>query len=186
MKEKKLSVLVPSWNGEQYIENCLMSLLGNKYNNFEVISIAGGTDHAFHISKRIEKRFPDKLKALKREEGKKNEALNLGLENATGDILIITDVDCIYPKDWLTKINNIFEDEKVNVITSLNLPYKDVDNSLAEFNRIKLGYNLIKFEDGGIVIGNKLWGGCAAFREEVFTEKIGKFEEESITGDDKI
>lgn len=186
MKHFKISILIPSWNGEKYIKNCLESLLENEYDNFQVISIAGGNDDAYEISKSIQKKYPDKLIPLSRKEGKKNEALNVGLKKASGDIIIITDVDCIYPNDWLSKINKIFQDREINVITSLNLPYDERYNSLSEFNRIRVGYNLLKYESGKIIPGNKLWGGCTAFRKEVFLEKIGRFETESITGDDKI
>ena len=186
MVNYKISVLIPSWNGGQYITDCLNSILENNYDHFQIISIAGGNDKAYKISLKIQKDNPEKLIALSRKEGKKNEALNLGLDKADGDILVITDVDCIYPINWLSKINEIFQDKSINVITGGSLPYNHLTNALAEYNRIRAGYNLIKFQNGGFIIGNKLWGGNSAFRAEVFFSKIGKFEVESVTGDDKI
>ena len=182
----KLSILIPSWNGENYIEACINSILKNSYENYEIISIAGGNDKAYKISLKIQNQHPNKVIALSRKEGKKNEALNTGLDKVSGDIIVITDVDCIYPEDWLRKINEKFQNEEINVITGLNLPYKFREGVLVEYNKIKVGYNLIKFEDGKKIIGNKLWGGNAAFRSKVFFEKIGRFEIQSTTGDDKI
>lgn len=182
----KLSVLIPSWNGEKYIRNCIYSILQNDYENYQIISIAGGTDRAYETSLEIQAKNPNKLIALTRKEGKKNEGLNVGLELVEGDIIIITDVDCIYPKQWLRNINEIFQDKRINIITGLNLPYQHITNSLVEFNRIRVGHNLINFKDGQVIIGNKLWGGNSAFRSEIFFNKIGKFETVSITGDDKI
>ncbi len=188
MKENnyKLSILIPSWDGEQYIENCINSILENDYENYQIISIAGGTDQGYDISLKLQEKAINKIIALKQEKGGKNKALNQSLEYIDGEIIIITDVDCIYPKHWLNSINEIFQDRKINVITGLNLPYQLLTNSLAEFNRIRVGYTLVNFPDGGIVVGNKLWGGNSAFRKEVFNKKIGKFEEVSKTGDDKI
>ncbi len=186
MPEYNLTILIPSWNGEKYIKNCISSILENDYQNYRIISIAGVNDNSYEISRKMQEKYPEKVIALSRKKGKKNEALNLGLEKVDGDIIIITDVDCIYPTYWLRKINDIFQNEKINVITGLNLPYQHLVNSLAEFNRIRVGYKLVNFKDGGVVIGNKLWGGNSAFRKQVFFDKIGKFEVGSISGDDKI
>ncbi len=186
MVDYKISILIPSWNGASYIKQAIDSILNNNYKNFEIISIAGGTDETFQISKEYEQNYSEHIIALGREECSKNEALNLGLTYTTGDIIVITDVDCVYPKDWLRKINEIFQDKTINVITGFHLPYRDSENSLAEYNRIKSGYNIVRFENGEEIIGNKLWGGNSAFRKKIFIEKIGKFKEISQSGEDKL
>ncbi len=184
--EYKFSLLIPGWNAEPYIENCVSSLLENDYNNFEIILITGGSDNSYNISLKLIKSYPSKIKVLKQEIPHKNVALNIGLKEVDGDIIILTDIDCVYQKNWLSKINKIFQNEKYNVITGLYLPFPDRKNSLAEFNRIQMGNNLFNFENNTIVIGNKLCGANAAFRKEIFSKKIGKFDESVPTGDDKI
>lgn len=186
MLNYKLLVLIPSWNGEIYIENCLNSLLENDYDNVQIVTIAGGIDRCYDISLKFQEKYPKKIIALKQEIGNKNRALNIGLAKADGDIIILTDVDCVYPKNWLKKINQIFQNTKINVITGSYLPFQHVKNALAEFNRIRGGYKLVNFPDGEIVIGNKLSGGNSAFRKEIFYKKIGKFDETLKTGEDKI
>lgn len=182
----KYSILIPGWNASQYIKNCVNSLLKNDYSNFEIIIIMGGLDNSYNISLKLKEKYPNKIKVLKQEIPNKNKALNIGLQHVDGDIIVLTDIDCVYQKDWLTKINNIFQNTKYNVITGLYLPFPDRSNSLAEFNRIKIGNNLLNLEDNTIVIGNKLCGANAAFRKEIFFKKIGKFDESIPTGDDKI
>jgi len=182
----RLSILVPGLNAEPYIENCLDTLLENDYENYKIYVIIGGTDQGYNISLQYQKEHPNKIRAIEQKVPSKNKALNLALKEIDGDIIIITDIDCIYPKNWLSKINDIFQDKKHNVITSLYLPYESRKGSLAEFNNIRHGSWVIRHEDGGIISGRKLWGGCAAFRRNVFEKKIGKFEEYSKTGDDKI
>lgn len=186
MSNCKLSILIPSWNGEIYIENCLSSLLENDYDNVQIITIAGGIDQCYDISLKFQEKYHEKIIALKQEIGNKNRALNIGLAKADGDIIILTDVDCMYPKNWLKKINEIFQNTKINVITGLSLPFQHVNNSLAEFNRIRVGYKLVNFPDGQIIIGNKLSGCNSAFRKEIFCKKIGSFNETLKTGEDKI
>jgi len=182
----KLSLLIPGWNADQYIENCVVSLMENDYDNFEIILITGGFDDSHDISLSLQRRYPSKIKVLKQEIPHKNIALNIGLKQVEGDIIILSDVDCVYNANWLSKINEIFQNKKYNVITGLYFPFPEIKNSLAEYNRIKTGNNLLNFEDNSIIIGNKLCGANAAFRKEIFLTKIGKFDESVPTGDDKI
>ena len=60
----KLSLLIPGWNAEQYIENCVSSLLENDYNNFELILITGGSDNSYNVSLKLQEKFPNKIKVL--------------------------------------------------------------------------------------------------------------------------
>ena len=59
------------------------------------------------------------------------------MEKADGEIIVLTDIDCIYQKNWLRRINEIFQNEKYNVITSHALPYSNQKNSLAELKKMK-------------------------------------------------
>jgi len=182
----KISILVPGWNATPYIKNCINSLLENDYNNYKIIIIVGGTDNSYKIALKLQKEHPGKIIALEQKIPHKNKALNIGLKHVEGDIIVITDIDCIYQKNWLSRINEIFQDKKYNVITGLYLPYSECKSSLAEFNKIKHGYSLINFEHAKEIIGNKLCGANTAFRKEVFFNKIKRFEEISRTGDDKV
>lgn len=64
MANYNLSILMPGWNTEPYIENCLNSLLENDYDNYKIIIIAGGTDNSFKIALRYQKKYPRKIIAL--------------------------------------------------------------------------------------------------------------------------
>lgn len=185
-KSQKCSILIAGWNAENYIENCVNSLLSNDHPNFEIILITGGIDNSYELSLKMKEKYPEKIKVLKQEVPNKNKALNTGLPYVEGDIIVLTDIDCIYQKNWLSKITKIFENHKYNVITGLYLPFNDRTTSLAEYNRIKIGYNLLKFSNDSVIVGNKLCGANAAFRKETFLKKIGKFDESIPTGDDKI
>ncbi len=189
MPDYKLSILIPAWNGEKYIKDCINSILDNDYQNFKIILIVGGTenDNSFDVAKKLEQKYLDKIKTLEQKVGNKNKALNLGFEKAEGDIIVLSDIDCLYQKNWLKRINEIFQNEKINVITSYILPFPSQNNSLAEFNNLMHGNNLVSCcESGNVIIGNKLCGANSMFRKEVFLEKIGKFDETIPTGEDKI
>ncbi|MEE9379171.1 MAG: glycosyltransferase family 2 protein [Candidatus Lokiarchaeia archaeon] len=189
MPNYRFSILIPSWNDEKYITKCIDSLLSNKYENFKIILIAGGTgkDNSYKCALELQKKYPDKVVAIEQKKGTKNKALNQGLKEVDGDIIVLTDIDCIYQVNWLTRINEIFQNRKINVITSYALPFPNQKSSLAEYNNIKYGYNLVSCcEQGKIIKSTKLCGANSMFRKEIFLKKIGKFDENIPTGDDKI
>ncbi len=189
MIKYKFSILIPSWNDEKYIENCVNSILENDYKNFKIILIAGGTgiDNSYELALYLQKKYLGKVIAIEQKFGNKNKALNQGLKETDGDIIVLTDIDCLYQKKWLTRINEIFQDKKYNIITSNVLPFPGQNKSLSEYNNITNGYNLIKCcKQGDVIIGNKLCGANSMFRKSVFLNEIEHFDESVSTGDDKI
>lgn len=182
----RFSILIPGWNAESYVENCITSILENDYKSYQIITIVGGRDNSYSIALKLQKEYPDKIIALEQKIPHKNKACNLGLEKVNGDIIVITDIDCIYQKDWLSRVNEIFQDKKYNVITGLYFPFPNIKNSLTEFVNIKQASNLINFKHASVVKGNKLCGANSMFRKELFFTKIGKFDENVRTGDDKF
>ena len=62
MKEK-ISIIVPCYNEEKYIERCINSILSQTLNNIELIIIDDGSkDNTYKICKNYEIKFPDKIK----------------------------------------------------------------------------------------------------------------------------
>ncbi len=187
MSELKLSILVPVWNGRSYVQNCIKSLMENDYENYEIIVIAGGPDNSFEEGLKYQNLASDKIKVYEQKTPNKNKALNLGLTHSSGDIIVLTDIDCIFNKNWLINVNKIFQKEEINVVTSYALPFPQRKSSLAEYNKIRYGFSLVgRCENSEVIIGNKLCGANSMFRRKVFTEKIGKFDESIRTGEDKI
>ncbi len=176
-KENKLSILIPVWNAEKYFRNCINSLLENDYNNYEIIIIAGGNDYSYNIALNFQKKHSDKIKVLEQKVPLKNKALNLGLKEAQGEIIIITDADSIYPNDWLKRINEIFQNKKYNVITGNRFPFQDRKSVLAEYLNLIQGNKTIRFERSRVIKGVHLCGGNSMFRKDIFFDKIGMFDE---------
>lgn len=93
----KISVIIPIYQVEKYVEKCLVSVLNQTYKNLEIILINDGTKD--DSIKKIEKYFNDKRIILisTKNLGVSN-ARNLGLEKATGEYIHFLDSD-----DWLVK-----------------------------------------------------------------------------------
>lgn len=92
----KFSVVVPIYNVEQYLEQCLESLQKQNYSDFEVICVNdGSTDRSREILTEWNARWPQ-IKVIDRENGGLSAARNIGLEAARGEYVIFVDSD-----DWV-------------------------------------------------------------------------------------
>ncbi len=92
----RFSVVVPVYNVEQYLEQCLESLQAQDYTDFEVICVNdGSTDGSQKILVEWETIFPQ-MKVIDRENGGLSAARNTGLSVATGDYVLFVDSD-----DWV-------------------------------------------------------------------------------------
>lgn len=92
----KFTIVVPVYNVEAYLDNCLASLQAQDFADFEVICVNdGSTDRSRDILSKWESRFPQ-MKVIDRENGGLSAARNTGLQAATGDYVLFVDSD-----DWV-------------------------------------------------------------------------------------
>jgi glycosyltransferase involved in cell wall biosynthesis len=110
---KHISVIIPVRNEEDAILDCLKSIEKQSYNkeNYEILVIDdNSTDNTFQIVKEFIENTSVDINLFKLNEAEtKKEALKLGLEKARFPIIVTTDGDCVYQKDWLTAIGGEIE-----------------------------------------------------------------------------
>jgi len=100
------SVIVPTYKGSLFITNLLESLGWQSFDDFEaVIVVKPSGDGTEDIVRKKCRVLGLPYKILFQHEGYLTHALNMGIRNSNGDILLFTDDDAILPKDWV--INNI-------------------------------------------------------------------------------
>jgi len=101
--ENKISVIIPVYNEEKYIEKCLHSLKKQSCKNFELIVVNNNsTDRSAEIAKKFTK------KVLNCKKQGISAARNYGAQKANGDILCFIDADAILDKDWISKVAKSF------------------------------------------------------------------------------
>lgn len=92
----KFSIVVPVYNVEAYLQQCLESLQAQDFKDFEVICVNdGSTDNSCKILAEWEPQWPQ-LRVVDRENGGLSAARNSGLKEATGDYVVFVDSD-----DWV-------------------------------------------------------------------------------------
>ena len=105
-----ISVIVPVYNMEKYLNRCVDSVLGQSYNNIELILVDdGSTDSSFDICKSYQDKN-SRVTAIHKENGGQGSARNIGLDVAKGYYIGFVDSD-----DWIETdmyeilYNNIIE-----------------------------------------------------------------------------
>ncbi|RIJ63534.1 glycosyltransferase [Rummeliibacillus sp. TYF005] len=97
----KISVIIPVYNVEDYLAQCIESVLMQSYNNLEVLLINdGSTDNSKVICENYAQKYRC-IKLINKENGGLSDARNVGILNATGDYLIFIDSDDYWAEDFL-------------------------------------------------------------------------------------
>lgn len=102
LKNKKtplVSVIVPAYNEEKHIEECLVSIKNQTYSKIELIFVDDGSTDS---TKKIAKKYTDILLTQKHQGP--GAAKNNAVKNASGDILIFIDADMYLDNKFIEKI----------------------------------------------------------------------------------
>lgn len=104
----KISVIVPVYKAEKYIEECINSVLSQTYQNFELILINDGSpDTSGQICDKYAKQF-DNIKAYHKPNGGVSSARNMGIEKSSGEWILFLDADDkLYSQCLETCINTV-------------------------------------------------------------------------------
>lgn len=93
-----ISVIVPVYNVEKYIEKCILSILSQTYTEFELLLINdGSTDSSYEICKQWTQKDP-RIKVFSQNNCGVSAARNKGLDQAQGEYICFIDAD-----DWIDK-----------------------------------------------------------------------------------
>jgi len=105
-EEPFVSVIMPCRNEEQYIERCIESLIQNTYpkDRLEMLIVDGrSTDNTRKIIHTFMEKYAF-VKLLNNEKRIAPAAMNIGIQNSKGEIIIRVDAHSIYPKDYIEKL----------------------------------------------------------------------------------
>ena len=91
---KSVSVIVPFYNVENYIEKCLETLVHQTLENIEIILVNdGSTDRSINVVKKFLEQYPDKITYLEKENGGLSDARNYAIPYAKGEYIAFLDSD---------------------------------------------------------------------------------------------
>ena len=106
----KISVIIPVYNEEKHIEECIQSILKNERTPDEILVADGGSsDHTIDIVSQ----YPSII-LLNNLERTAAAGRNVALSRSTGDIIAFTDGDCIARRNWLYEIERAFRTQPID------------------------------------------------------------------------
>ena len=179
-KDKFVSVVVPVYNEEKYIQKCIDSLLRQDYplNLMEWIFVDGmSTDCTCDLIGNYIKKYPGLIKLLKNPNRTVPYAMNIGIRISKGDYIIRLDAHADYDKDYISKcvcyLNSTDADNVGGVAETKGIGF--AGKNIAKMLSSKFGVGNSQFRTNGKsgYVDTVPFG---AFRKEVFA-KLGGYDE---------
>ena len=186
---KTISVIVPVFNTEPYLEKCINSIINQTYKNLEIILVNdGSTDHSLSVCQAYEK-LDKRVKVINKKNGGVSSARNTGLDNATGELVCFFDSDDYVELDF---IENLYAKLKSNdiVIGGYISDTYDANESLLESRSVLLDVDCI---DNSFPLNDcsKLFALCMSLCNKLYNLKLIqeyklRFDEEVSFGEDGL
>ena len=189
MQKPKVSVIVPCFNEEKFIAKCLDSLLSQDFpkEDMEILIIDGNSkDRTQEIVREYIKKYP-LIKIFENPKRYTPFALNIGIKNAQGEIIVRTDAHATYENDYVSKCVKYLEKYKADNIGGIQKVVSKEDTLISKAIAASFS-NLFGTGDSYYRTGSKepkevdtVFCGC--YRKEVF-KKIGFFNEKLFRSQD--
>lgn len=113
----RFSIVVPVYNVEKYLPDCLNSILGQSYKDYEMIIVDDGTlDHSGEIADSYAVKYPGKIKVIHQKNTGLGGARNAGIAMASGEYLIFVDSDDYILPDMLESLNTCLSEYKDDIL----------------------------------------------------------------------
>lgn len=184
---KKVSVIVPAYNVEEYIENCIISIIQQTYTNIEIIIIDdGSTDSTGKICDRLAK-ADKRINVIHQKNQGLSQARNNGIKASTSNYISLIDGDDVINKNFLQNIMSSMKSGVDIVVSGYKVTnscgkilstYRKKDTVLTgKEATIEL---LIKQEDFFVIAWNKI------YKKELFVKNniwypSGRIHEDNLT-----
>ncbi len=120
-----VSIVIPVYNVENYLDKCMSSVLGQKYKKLDIILVDdGSTDDSGRIIDEYAKKYKC-VKAIHKRNGGLSSARNAGIKHASGDWLAFVDSDDYIKNDFISKMVDIAKKQDADVVTCSFEPFSN-------------------------------------------------------------
>ena len=167
--EPFVSVIVPIYNVEKYLEKCILSLINQNYTNLEIILVNdGSTDNCGTICDRYA-RIDPRIKVIHQQNKGLSAARNIGVKTALGEILFFVDSDDSVTPDFCFKAVDAIQRNNADLVC-FGVRFINAEGKTIKYNRVRHEQLLNSKEAIRQILSNKLhvdvW--CKAFKRELF------------------
>jgi len=179
-----ISVIIPERNEERYIERCLNSLTRQDYpkNQYEIIVVDGiSDDKTLEIVKKIQRKYKN-IRILNNPRKIVPFALNMGIKNSKGEIIVRVDGHVEIARDYLSKCAYYLKKTKADCVGGKieTIGQGTFGKAIANVMSSKFAGSEFRYSNKEGYVKTLAFG---AYRKEVF-DKIGLFNEKLVRNQD--
>ncbi|MEA5092064.1 Undecaprenyl-phosphate 4-deoxy-4-formamido-L-arabinose transferase [bioreactor metagenome] len=186
-----LSIIIPIYNVEKYLHQCINSVLQQEFNDFELILVDdGSTDNCPHICDEYLSK-DERLKVIHKNNGGLSDARNAGMEISKGAYILFLDSDDFLTDDCLKKAADVLISKNYPdiLLSTFNSLFTDNDKELNNFhltNQYSEVDNQIKFLTTLLKESNEIqWSACRnIYKTNLINTNIIKFEKGLVGAED--
>jgi len=159
-----VSVIIPVYKVEEYLRECLDSVVNQTLDNIEIICVDDGSpDHSADIVLEYTEKYPN-VKLIRKENGGLSSARNAGLDVATGEYVYFLDSDDYIEPDMLLNLLNLAEQNNLEIIYfNTNLVFEN--NKIRQLNQNYVDYYTRRHDYPGICTGQSMFAQMRSHRE---------------------
>lgn len=169
----KVSVILPVYNGEEFIESCIKNILNQTLKEIELIVVNDGSkDNTLNICKKYAD-FDSRVVLINQENQGVSSARNKGIEISNGDYLCFIDCDDRIENDYLEKLYNIANEKSVQVVCC-DIECIDSNDKFISKKTMQSGYYSKEIALKKLFEFNDLnWGPCGKlFKSDLVKNKV--------------
>lgn len=184
------SVIIPIYNVENYVEECINSVIGQDYESIEIILINDGSKDNSQLICEKKVKEDSRIRLINKQNGGLSSARNVGLDNATGDYILFLDGDDYWDdKQALSKINRNLQNSKADIMTfGLKKMFEDtgeIEETKYVFNRETIDFRSKK-NTLSYLVKNNLYISSAcnkAVKKSIIDKYNLRFEDKAFSED---
>ena len=136
----KVSIIVPVYNGQEYIEQCINSIINQTYTNLEIIVINDGSiDNTINILKYFETK-DSRIRIIDKENTGVSDSRNIGIIESTGQYISFADADDWLELNMIEELVDRMQEENVDAVRCNY--YRQYDRKIKETKYVSNLYGL--------------------------------------------
>ena len=174
-----VTVVIPVYNGENFLRYSLASVIAQTYKNLEVIIVDDGSADANYIDELIDELNDPRIRKIRKPNGGVSSALNAGLNAANGKYFCWLSHDDVIPQDKISRqvktLDQHYEKSQIPAIVFGNWDHIDENGKYIRFCDVQPELSLIKTSLGPIE--RQLLNACTCMWALELFSKVGNFDE---------
>ena len=184
-----ISIIIPVYNSEKYLKECLNSVLLQTFRDFEVILVNDGSSDSSGEICDYFVASDSRFNVYHKENGGVSAARNFGIEKANGQWVCFVDSDDFVGKDFLLDFKNLEDDSSIDLYVQGYTELRDgcspklkpiIDGDYISDN---IGNELFFLEKKTFMVENP-WG--KLFKRQILVDQLLRFDENLSNGEDHL